>query len=137
MKKLLSLLLCLHLLILPALAQNESAGGGDDFLKNTQQDIFIVAGAAGAGAILGLSTLSFTEEPAKHLRNIWTGAALGMIAGVIFVAYNSAQRGSEELQQEASRDFSTSDRATWHLAKAPVLSPPQVQFSTPIWHMSF
>jgi hypothetical protein len=32
----------------------------------------------------------FTKQPSKHLSNIWTGAAIGVIAGVIFVVYDNA-----------------------------------------------
>jgi len=110
MKKIFGLLLILTLVFSNfAMSQSQS----EDFVKNTQNDLLIVAGAGGAGAILGLSTLSFVERPSNHLRNVWTGAAVGMIAGVIFVAYNSAQRGSEELQSSAH--FNTFERVSWHL----------------------
>jgi hypothetical protein len=84
----------------------------EDFIKNTQNDLMIVAAAGAGGAILGLSTLSFVERPSNHIRNVWSGAALGMIAGVILVAYNSAQKGSEELS--ASSGFNTLERNSWH-----------------------
>lgn len=131
--------MCLHFLIVPAIAQEDAGGGdGDDLFKNTQQDILLVAGATAAGGLLGLSTLSFVDQPSKHLRNVWTGAAIGMITGVIFVAYNSAQRGSEELQnEEASIDFSTSERFSWHEQSAPELTLAQVHFGTNILSLSF
>lgn len=135
MKKLLSLLLCLQILILPAMAQEGEGGENSDFVKNTQMDMIVVAGATGAGAILGLSTLSFVDDPSRHLRNVWTGAAIGLIAGVCFVAYNSAQRGTEDLQ--SSKDFNTSERASWHFAKAQNLTMPEVQFGTQFWQMNF
>jgi hypothetical protein len=85
----------------------------EDFIKNTQNDLMIVVAAGGAGAILGLSTLSFVDRPSNHLRNVWSGAALGIIGGVIFVAYNSAQKGSEDLVSSAN--FETYERISWHL----------------------
>ena len=43
-----------------------------------------------AGAVLGLSTLSFYGEPQDHVGNIWTGLALGALAGTGYiVAQNS------------------------------------------------
>lgn len=130
MKKILSLVLCLQFIILtPAMAQE------DDIIKNTQNDILLVAGAGAAGAVLGLSTLSFVDTPSKHIANIWTGAALGVIAGVVFVAYNSAQKGSVDLQ--SSKQFNTSERVAWHESHEKILTHPKVQFGTEIWKMSF
>lgn len=141
MKKLLSFLLCLQFLIMPVMAQEGGEGGSadDDLVKTTQQDILIVAGAAGAGAILGLSTLSFVDQPSRHLRNVYSGAAIGMIVGVIFVAYNSAQRGTEELQneEEASIEFNTSERLSWHEKNAQDLTLAQVHFGTNFLNLTF
>jgi hypothetical protein len=124
-------LLLTNLVVVPALAQD----GEDDLIKNTQNDILIVAASGAGGAILGLSTLSFVETPSKHVSNIWTGAALGIIAGVIFVAYNSAQKGSEDLQ--SSREFNSFDRIAWHQQHAEVTTLPNVQFGTQVWQTSF
>ncbi len=135
MKKLICALLSLSLLVSavnPAMAQDS---GEDDIIKNTQNDIMLIAAAGAGGAVLGLSTLSFVEKPSKHVSNIWTGAALGIIAGVIFVAYNSAQKGSEELQ--SSREFNSSERVAWHAEQAENLSLSSVQFGTQFWHTSF
>ncbi len=134
MKKLICALLSLSLLataVNPAFAQESE----DDIIKNTQNDIMIVAAAGAGGAVLGLSTLSFVEKPSKHVSNIWTGAALGIIAGVIFVAYNSAQKGSEELQ--SSSEFNSSERVAWHSENSENLTLSKVQFGTQIWQLSF
>ncbi len=134
MKKILSLLIAFQLMTAVAFAQEESE---DDIIKNTQNDIILVAGAGAGGALLGLSTLSFVDKPSRHISNIWTGAALGVIAGVIWVAYNSAQRGQEDLQsEEASLDFNSGERVAWHRENS-VLTGPQVQFGTEIWSSSF
>ncbi len=135
MKKVLSLFLALQLMTAVALAQDNS--DADDIVKNTQNDILFIAGAGAAGAVLGLSTLSFVDKPSQHISNLWTGAALGVIGGVLFVAYNSAQRGSEDLQSdEASLDFNAGERLAWH-QKNTVLTNPEVQFGTEIWNTSF
>lgn len=131
MKKLMCLLLSLQFLVMAAPAM----AAEDDFMKNTQNDLIIIAGAGGAGAILGLSTLSFVDKPSEHLSNIWTGAALGVIAGVIFVAYNSAQRGSEDLQ--SSTEFNSFERVAWHHQNNQNLTIPSVQFGTQFWQTSF
>lgn len=131
MKKLICLLLSLQFVLMSgAFAQAD-----DDLIKSTQNDIILVGVAGGAGALLGLSTLSFVDKPSEHVSNIWTGAAIGVIVGVIFVAYSSAQRGSEDLQ--SSSDFNSSERVAWHSKNTQNLTMPEVQFGTQIWNMTF
>ncbi len=132
MKKFISFFIILQfLLVIPAMAQDNE----DDLIKNTWNDIYLVTGAGAAGAILGLSTLSFVDKPSQHLSNIWTGAAIGVIIGVVFVAYNSAQKGSEELQ--SSSDFNSTERLAWHSSNNTFLTSPKNQYGTEIWNMSF
>jgi hypothetical protein len=133
MKKWLAILLSFQFIILtPAFAE-------DDLVKSTQNDIILVGVAGGAGAILGLSTLSFYKQPSDHIPNIWTGAAIGIIVGVIFVAINSAQRGSEDLalKGQTSPEFRTSDRAKWHADTSKNLTYQPVQYGTQFWQTSF
>lgn len=138
MKKWICALLVFQLLTLNVVLAQEEAAAEDDVLKNTQNDILIVAGAGAGGAILGLSTLSFYDKASKHISNVWTGAAIGIIAGVIFVAYSSAQKGSEELQSSIpSEGFSTSERVAWHGQTTEDLSLNSVQFGTQFWETSF
>jgi H+/Cl- antiporter ClcA len=138
MKKFFCALISLQLFLSIGFDHSAFAQDEDDIIKNTQNDILIVVAAGAAGAILGLSTLSFVDKPSQHIANTWTGAALGIIAGVIVVAYNSAQKGSEELQSdEASLDFSSSERVAWHMENTQILTIPQVQFGTQLWSKSF
>lgn len=95
-------------LLLPLAAHAE-----EDVVASTRNDLMLVAAAGGGGAVLGLSTLSFYDKPSKHLSNIWMGAALGIIGGVIFVAINHAQKSQGEMAQ-SSKNFSTFERVTWH-----------------------
>ena len=134
MKKWLSLALIFSILSLnSAFAQQES-----DIIKNTQNDIILVGVAGAAGAILGLSTLSFYDKPSPHISNVWTGAAIGVIAGVIWVAYNSATDNSDALtSQVPSEGFSTEERASWHSDKSSVLTMSSVQFGTQFWQTTF
>lgn len=133
MKKWLSFVMIFQLLTLNlAIAQQ------DDVLANTQDDILMVAAAGAGGAVLGLSTLSFSNEPSKSVSNIWTGAALGIIAGVIYVAYNSAQKSSQDLiSKAADQDFSTSSRERWHLSKVSNNQNLAPSFSTEFWQTRF
>lgn len=135
MKKNISLVLSLYFLITTVILTPAFAQDAEDIVKNTQNDIMLVAGAGAAGAILGLSTLSFVDKPSKHISNVWTGAALGVIAGVVFVAYNSAQKGSEDLM--SSKDFNSMERVAWHDKNVQNLTFQEVQFGTQFWQLSF
>jgi hypothetical protein len=135
MKKLLTTLLSLQIFFAAALVNPAFAQEDDDLIKSTQNDLVLVGAAGVGGAIIGLSTLSFVDKPSKSVSNIWTGAALGIIAGVIFVAYNSAARGSEDLQ--SSSEFNSSERVAWHSENAENLTLPGVQFGTQIWNLTF
>jgi hypothetical protein len=132
MKKCLAVILAIHMVLTSAAFAQDN---NEDFVKSTQQDILLVGAMGAGGAILGLSTLSFYDTPSKHISNIWTGAAIGVIAGVIFVAYNSAQKGSEDLVSK--RDFGTSERTKWHNENDSLLSLQTVQFGTQFWQTTF
>ena len=91
----------------------------DAILDQSVKDVYTVVGFGACGAILGLSTLSFVEEPGDHLKNIIVGGAIGVIIGVGIVAYLYASR-SRELYQNYSKikhldgTFSTHSRLQWH-----------------------
>jgi hypothetical protein len=135
MKKHFSRALSLYLLVTTMILTPAFAQDADDIVKNTQNDIMLVAGAGTAGAILGLSTLSFVDKPSKHISNVWTGAAIGVIAGVIVVAYNSAQKGSEDLM--SSKDFNSLERVAWHDKNVQNLTFQDVQYGTQFWQLNF
>jgi site-specific recombinase len=99
MKVLLALVLTLSFLT-PSLVWAQAAEGEHDIVANTQNDIMLIAGAGVGGAILGLSTLSFYDKPSKNLANVWTGAALGIIAGVVIVAISHANKSQDHLTTE-------------------------------------
>lgn len=134
MKKFLSLILVLQILCVSTVfAQAE-----DDFVKTTQQDLLIVAGGGIGGAIIGLSTLSFTNQPSKHISNIWTGAALGVIAGVIYVVYDSATRNQEDLTSGIDgKSFETLARRSWHDEKFAQNLTLKSSHLVPVWHQEF
>lgn len=134
MKKFLSLILVLQILI-PSLALAQSE---DEFVKSTQQDLLIVAGAGVSGAIIGLSTLSFTEQPSKHLSNIWTGAAIGVIVGVVYVVYDNATRNHDQLTTQIDgKSFETAARKHWHDEKFSLNLTSQSSNLVPVWHQEF
>lgn len=56
----------------------------------TKNDMLVIVASGVGGAVLGLSTLSFVDEPSDHFDNVLTGAAVGLIIGVLYVAYRQA-----------------------------------------------
>jgi hypothetical protein len=136
MKILCTLLLAFIFVIPRGWAQQAAeSDGGDDMLKETQSDLLIITGAGAAGAVLGLSTLSFYDKPSKHLSNIWMGAAVGIIAGVILVAVNHAQKTEEEMA--AAPDFGAGERHRWHAENAAPTYQPHTLASAPLWAGTF
>lgn len=121
------------------------AQGDDDIFEQTKNDALIVAAAGGAGAILGLSTLSFVSKPKDHLKNIVVGGAIGVIIGVAGVAWMQATKSQDAFKQQSasidyedSEAFTTAMRNDWHnrnhyelganLAKDSALALPSVNF---------
>jgi hypothetical protein len=103
------------------------AGGEDDIFKDSMRDIYVVTGAGLGGAILGLSTLSFVDEPGDHLKNIVIGGSIGIIIGVAVVAYSQATK-SQNLYNEgaapgASLEFNSNERLVWHKQNHQSLMP--------------
>lgn len=137
MKIICSLMIAFTLLVPQAWAQED--GSEEDIVKSTQNDLVVVGAAGIGGAVLGLSTLSFYERPSKHVSNIWMGAALGIIAGVILVAVNYAQKGSEDLSgsysPKVTPDFGTGERFAWHVQETQQSTVPSV--GAPLWGTSF
>ncbi len=72
--------------------------GADDIWGETIRDVSIISAVGVGGAILGLSTLSFVDEPKEHLNNIVIGGALGIIVGVGIVAWLQATSGKKRYE---------------------------------------
>ena len=87
---LLTTLMCLALNPLALYAKDDEAPRG--IVDDSVRDMSIVFGAGAAGAVLGLSTLSFVDEPSKHLKNIGIGGALGIVVGVVAVVFYQATK---------------------------------------------
>lgn len=115
MKSFSSLIVSLLLVILPA--QSMAQGQSSDILQDSLKDITTVAVMGATGAVLGLSTLSFVDEPKDHLKNVLVGGALGIIIGVGFVAFNQANQSKKDLRSSIDlKDMPTAERVKWHQA---------------------
>jgi hypothetical protein len=49
-----------------------------------------------SGAILGASTLPFYEDSGKHTKNIFYGAAIGAVVGVLISAYAGVKESQDD-----------------------------------------
>lgn len=97
----------------------QNNGDIEAFVEDTKTDILIVVAGGLAGAVLGLSTLSFVEEPKAHSKNILYGSSIGIIAGVAFVAFNQANKSKgmffeDQVGALDPIEFGTVARVNWH-----------------------
>ncbi len=53
-----------------------------------------------SGAIIGVSTLPFYEDSGAHTKNIFYGAAIGAVVGVLVSAYAGVQEGKNADDEE-------------------------------------
>ena len=125
-KNLILSLIILSLFPFNGMAQ-EANNDLDGLVNDTKSDLLVVVGGGLAGAVLGLSTLSFVEEPKEHTKNIIMGASIGIIAGVAFVAFSQASKTQESLYGTEAvkvdgKSFGTLARSGWHYSKVNDLS---------------
>lgn len=113
MKFLIRLVLLLSFVLNTAYSQEEG-GQSDALLQDSIKDVYTVVGIGIGGAVLGLSTLSFAEQPKDKLKNIVIGGAIGVILGVGVVAYKHATKTQTVYEEYSLKDFNTNLRLTWH-----------------------
>lgn len=100
-----SLLLSALMLVNPSLSMAQSKEEGTGFVDDSLKDISIVLGSAVGGAVLGLSTLSFVDEPSKHLKNISVGGAIGVVVGVGIVVFSQATKNTSAINGQAKTEI--------------------------------
>lgn len=96
MKKFFIIFVCSFILTHSASAQM-STGGMGGFRRGVATVMFAGLG----GAVLGLSTLSFYGEPQDHIGNIWTGLAVGALAGAGYVLAQGQRSASTAFEMAA------------------------------------
>lgn len=101
-KKLLTFFITAVILINPHQLRAQDSAGSGSFVDESILDLGIVLGAGAAGAILGLSTLSFVETPKDHLKNIAIGGAIGIVVGVGIVVFSQASRSQTVIVGDAA-----------------------------------
>ena len=81
------------------LQAQDATSAADGLLDESLQDLTVVFGTGAVGAILGLSTLSFADEPKDHLKNVSIGGAIGVVIGVGIVVFGQATRSQNSISQ--------------------------------------
>ena len=97
MKKILRVFLAALFLCMASVA---SAQQTSTTTTGVRRGVAVVMFAGLAGAVLGLSTLSFYGEPQEHINNIWTGLAVGVVVGgaYVFSQASKSNTTSTEIQ---------------------------------------
>ncbi len=91
-RRVISILICFSFvssLSFPALAQSPDKAG-QSATQGPRRHLANIVFAGLAGAVLGLSTLSFYGRPQDRLSNIAVGFAIGVIGGTMFSTYKAA-----------------------------------------------
>ena len=101
-----TLLLCLGLstAFLTSDGAYGQEGGTSNIITDSLSDLYTVSGVGLAGCVLGLSTLSFLDQPGENLKNIVTGGAIGVIVGVGIVAWGHAGKSKGLYDSNANLD---------------------------------
>jgi drug/metabolite transporter (DMT)-like permease len=108
--------LCL-LLAIPSHAQDEEKKP----TSGTRRQLATIIFAGLGGAVLGLSTLSFYGRPQDMLSNIAIGFAVGVIAGTVYVTYNTATKPrSSVFQEQHFKDLESVQRDQFLLSQRPM-----------------
>lgn len=132
-------LLVVALIVLPLSSASAQPAGGGGKTKQTVQSprkqVTTIIFSGLAGAVLGLSTLSFYGRPQERLSNIAVGGAIGLIIGAGYSTYQAARQLKPRyaLIESAGVSFESLERFDQLSAKAvrPVNQP--VKFSYQ-WH---
>lgn len=98
MLKVLFLVILTFNLSFAAYAQAPNQGSGQNqagITTGPRKQLATIVFAGLAGAILGLSTLSFYGRPQDHLSNIAVGFAVGIIIGTSYTTYLAATQPYE------------------------------------------
>lgn len=100
-KFIIAFVLCFQLAAIEGFAQQ----GDVPPPSGTRKQIATIVYSGLAGAVLGLSTLSFYGRPQDRLSNIAVGMALGIIVGAVFQTYGATTDPDKFYGRELSASF--------------------------------
>ncbi len=119
--------------LFPFMTAFSQTPGDESLASRSLNDFYIVAGAGAGGAVLGLSTLSFVDEPSDHSKNILIGGAIGVVIGVIVVVYLQATETTQNFDSSPLQSQLIREEAPTN----PFFRPPAVAFQMPIARWRF
>jgi len=90
MTKLVAAILALNILFVSPFAYSQADKANEISTTGPRRNLGYIVFAGVAGAIMGLSTLSFYGRPQDRLSNIAVGAAIGVIGGALYTTYKAA-----------------------------------------------
>lgn len=100
-------------------------------LRGTRKQLATIIFAGLAGAVLGLSTLSFHGRPQEHLSNIAVGFAIGTIAGTIYTTYKATTAPREFY------DYGVMEFEEINPSREFEVQGPQLAYRSPVLSWSF
>ncbi len=98
MHRITAIFICISLALsfsAPAYGQRADDKAGQNATQGPRRHLANIVFAGLAGAVLGLSTLSFYGRPQDRLSNIAVGFAIGVIGGTMFSTYKAAAEPRE------------------------------------------
>ena len=106
-------------------AQGVIKNGEEKELTGPRKQLATIIFSGLAGAVLGLSTLSFYGRPQDNLKNIALGFAVGVMGGTAYVTYKATMRpeefyGGELAQFSANRLGLEEYRTAQHKTVGPI-----------------
>lgn len=110
---------------LESLAQPTPAGDSRTAMSGPRKQLATIVFAGLAGAVLGLSTLSFYGRPQDRLSNIAVGFAVGIIVGTTYTTYQAATQPKSLYGYEFEPDVDLISRAS----PPPQWQTPQVGYT--------
>lgn len=134
-RSLTAVMLCFALVFAPTSSWAQANDGATSRSGGPRKQVTVIIFAGLAGAILGLSTLSFYGRPQDKLANIPVGAAIGIIIGATYSTYRAASEG-RNFYDNPPPDTRWHQPESWMLAeKSLPTSPPPVLGTG--WQWSF
>lgn len=121
-KRIFSVMLIAHVLTNSGFAYSQDEAAKNE-LRGPRKHLATIIFSGLAGAILGLSTLSFYGRPQDHLVNMAVGAAVGVIVGTSYVTYQAATRPREFYQSNTQSNTQPTFDSASNFARLERLEP--------------
>ena len=103
MARLLIRLFIVFVLVVPQVSMAQIEGEREMVTVSPRKQLATIIFFGLAGAVLGLSTLSFYGRPQDKLKNIPIGFAFGVLGGVTYTTYQTATQPYQNYEDQSLR----------------------------------